>query len=224
MPSFWQLFISIFFPPACIECGQRISEGMFCSSCRRKSEDFRILRSDEYCGPDIESICLFYRYDAGIKQALHDVKFHGKKSLLAVMSEEMMILETPKRVCKIWRLPENIFVVPIPTDRKRVAERGYDVPNGIFRHWALTQGFVWYEALSRIRSTQPQYGLNRNERRKNVRDCFSTIRNVYEKQILLVDDIFTSGATVDEAAHVLRKQGAGRIWVMTFAGGADGGK
>ncbi|MHC1717396.1 MAG: ComF family protein [Acidaminococcaceae bacterium] len=133
----------------------------------------------------------------------------------------MAILETPKRVCDIWHLPENIVVVPIPTDRKRVVERGYDVPHDIFRRWSQQQGFVWSEALARIRSTKPQYGLDRSERRKNVRGCFNTIRDIRGKSILLVDDIFTSGATTEEAAYILRKQGASHIWAMAFAGGAD---
>lgn len=221
MPSFWQLLTDVFFPPVCVECRQRISEGILCPACRRKLAAFRILQPRAYCCPDIESICLFYSYDAAIKKALHDVKFHGKKRLLAAMAEEMAILETPKRVCNIWNLPKNIVVVPIPTDRKRVEERGYDVPQGIFRSWSLEHGFVWYEALIRIRSTQPQYGLGRNERRKNVRGCFSTIKDISKRPILLVDDIFTSGATAEEAAHVLRKQGAGHVWVMAFAGGAE---
>ena len=224
MSSFWQLLIDIFFPPVCIECRHRISAGMLCPSCRKKLQDFRILQPRTYSCPDIESICLFYRYDAGIKEALHEVKFHGKKRLLAAMAEEMSILETPKRVCAMWNLPENIVVVPIPTDRKRVAQRGYDVPQGIFSEWSQEQGFIWLEALARIRSTQPQYGLDRSNRRKNVRGCFNTIRDIRGKSILLVDDIFTSGATAEEAAHILRKQGASNVWAIAFAGGADNDK
>lgn len=224
MSSFWQLLIDIFFPPVCIECRQRISAGILCSACRKKLQDFRILQPRAYCCPDIESICLFYRYDGGIKKALHDVKFRREKRLLNAMAEEMAMLETPKRAFTMWNLPENIVIVPIPTDRKRVAQRGYDVPQGIFCQWSKEQGFVWLQALARIRSTEPQYGLDRSERRKNVRGCFNTSVDIRGKSILLVDDIFTSGATAEEAAYILRKQGASHIWAMAFAGGAYGHK
>ena len=224
MPNFCQLLINIFFPPVCIECRQRIPAGMLCPSCRKKLQDFRILQPRAYCCPDIESICLFYRYDGGIKKALHEVKFHGEKRLLAAMAEEMAILKTPKLACEMWHLPKNTLVVPIPTDSKRVKERGYDVPHDIFCQWAKRHNLVWAKALARIQPTKPQYGLDRNERRKNVRGCFSSTENVRDKPILVVDDIFTSGATAEEAARVLRQQGARHVWVMAFAGGADDDK
>ena len=224
MPDFWQLLIDIFFPAVCIQCKQRIYEGLLCPACRKKLEDCRLLQPKAYCCKDIDGICLLYRYDAGVKKALHDVKFRGKKRLVAGMAEEMSILESPKRICSLWHLAEKILVVPIPTDRERVKQRGYDVPYGIFNKWSLKQGFTWYEALERIRPTRPQYGLDRSERRKNVRGCFAASKDIRGKQVLLVDDIFTSGATAQEAAHVLHQQGADHIWMMAFAGGGDGCK
>lgn len=221
MPDCWQLLIDIFFPSVCIECKKRIYEGLLCPACRKKLEDFRLLQPKAYCCKDIDGICLLYRYEAGIKKALHDVKFRRKKRLAAGMAEEMTILESPQRICSLWHLPEKTFVVPVPTDRARVRQRGYDVPHEIFSQWSLSLGFTWHEALERIRPTRPQYGLDRSERRKNVRDCFAVSEDVRGKQVLLVDDIFTSGATAQEAANVLRQQGADHIWVMAFAGGGD---
>lgn len=221
MPDCWQLLIDIFFPVVCIECKQRIYKGLLCPACREKLKDFRMLRPKAYHCKDIDGICLLYRYEVGIKKALHDVKFRRKKRLVAGMSEEMGILESPQRACSLWHLPEKVFVVPIPTDKERVRQRGYDVPYGIFNQWSLKHGFIWYEALERIRPTRPQYGLDRSERRENVRGCFAASKDIRGKQILLVDDIFTSGATAQEAAHVLHQLGAEHIWVMAFAGGGD---
>lgn len=221
MPGFWKLFIDVFFPLVCSECKQRIKEGLLCPACRKKLGDLRILKPKAYCCADIDSICLLYRYEAGIKKTLHDVKFRRKKRLVSAMAEEMTIMESPQRVCSLWHLPGKIFVVPIPTDKQRVRQRGYDVPYGIFNHWSLEQGFIWYEALERIRPTTPQYGLDWRERRKNVRGCFAARKDIIGKQILLVDDIFTSGATAEEAAYVLRQQGAEHIWMMAFAGGGN---
>jgi len=224
MFGFWHILTDIFFPHVCVQCKKKIPEGLFCVVCRREVEDFRILQPTAYGCPDIDGICLLYRYDLGIKKALHDVKFHGQKGLLEAMAQEMRIINTPKQVFKLWHTSKPIVVVPIPTDKERVVERGYDVPVGIFHKWSLAQGLEWREALVRVRQTRPQYGLDRHDRRKNVQGCFLEVMDIKGKNVLLIDDIFTSGATVQEAAHVLHKHGAAHIFVLAFAGGSDGGK
>lgn len=221
MWDFWQMFLGILFPPVCVECRQTLQNGLLCAKCRRKLEEVRILQPSAYGCPDIAGICLLFRYEDGIKTALHEVKFHQRKNIMQAMSQEMMIIEAPHSVAELWHLPKDTVVMPVPTDCQRVKQRGYDVPRNLFHDWSLHEGFSWREGLARIRPTSPQYGLNKRERRKNVKDCFAAVMDVKEENVLLVDDIFTTGATVEEAAHILHRRGAKHIWVMAFAGGAD---
>ena len=120
-----------------------------------------------------------------------------------------------------WNLSDNMLLIPVPTDTSRFKARGYDVPTGIFKQWGEREELIWCEALERVLPTVPQYGLNKNKRRQNVKNCFSVCGNVRGKDIFLVDDIFTSGATMDEAAKTLKRAGAAKIWALAFAGGAQ---
>lgn len=221
MWDLWHILVEIFYPPTCAECKQKIQLGLLCPRCRRKLEDFRILQPIAYDCPDVNGICLFFRYEGGIKKSLHRIKFDGRQSLLPALAQEMEMLDHCGYLAEHWHLPQKLVVMPVPTDSRRREKRGYDIPTGIFRNWSGAEGYLWQEGLSRIKLTSPQYGLSKKERRKNVHGCFAAVLDVVGADILLVDDIFTSGATIEEAARTLRKSGAAHVWAMAFAGGAD---
>jgi len=83
-------------------------------------------------------------------------------------------------------------------------------------------GWPWEEVLARIRATEPQWELTPGERRKNIKGAFGSTRPelIRDKNILLVDDIFTTGITLNECARVLKKAGARKVFGLALASGA----
>ena len=113
------------------------------------------------------------------------------------------------------------MVVSVPTDVQRRKQRGYDIPEAVFKN-ALAQHGVWQpDVLARIKATTPQYGLTPGERRSNVRGCFEVRGSVSGAKILLVDDILTTGATLDEAAKTLKQAGAKSVYALTLCGSLE---
>ena len=122
-----------------------------------------------------------------------------------------------------------MLVVPVPLHARKLRQRGFNQSELIARvaikrhalnppagsgHLVLHPGI-----LERRRETQSQTGLTRHQRRENIRGAFAVVRpaEIAGRDILLVDDVFTTGTTVSECARVLRRAGASKIYVATVA-------
>lgn len=120
-------------------------------------------------------------------------------------------------------LRANDCVIPVPLHGQRLKERGYNQTECIFKEWALGKNVRWLPGeLERMRYTVPQWELKLSERKKNMKDAFVVPypEQVKNKNIILVDDIFTTGITLDECAKVLKKAGANRVHAVVVASGA----
>lgn len=105
----------------------------------------------------------------------------------------------------------------IPAERKK---RGFNQNDIIFRPWAESHRLKWAEALQRVRPTASQYSLDREERRENIQRAFAIKSSFCRVQghILLVDDIYTTGATMQTCAAVLKRKGAKKVTGLAIAG------
>jgi ComF family protein len=123
--------------------------------------------------------------------------------------------------------PGEMLVVPVPLHRSKRRKRGFNQARSLAQHaiaalrkthpaWRLT---LASSTLMRLRATKSQAGLTPRQRRQNVRGAFSVsdATAIAGKHVLIVDDIFTTGATVRAAAQALAKAGAATIWVATLA-------
>jgi ComF family protein len=114
----------------------------------------------------------------------------------------------------------DAFLVPIPLHAKRLRMRGYNqakyLADALGKHLALPVR----EVLVRVRFTRSQTTLKRNERRENMRNAFALKHDaLLAKNIFLVDDVFTSGATFAEAAYILKRRGVKRVYGLALAHG-----
>ncbi len=140
------------------------------------------------------------------------MKYRGKTQLAPVLAG--LITQTHPA-------PTNVDVlVAVPLHPDRLREREYNqallLAHHLGRHWNLP---VLIDVLRRTKPTLPQTSLTRRERLKNLRRCFAvaTPSAVEGKTALLVDDVFTTGTTVNECAKALRKAGAEAVYVQTLA-------
>jgi Predicted amidophosphoribosyltransferases len=111
------------------------------------------------------------------------------------------------------------FVVPVPLSIARLKERGYNQSTLLARPAALALGLPFRpQALARIRETASQVGLGVNDRRLNVKDAFLAASNlVHGCSVLVIDDVTTTGATIDACAAALKSAGAVKVYGFTLA-------
>ena len=112
--------------------------------------------------------------------------------------------------------------MPIPLHPRRLEKRGYNQAGVLAEALGKKLGIPEDEKnLKRRKNTKPQKELNHRERQKNMKNAFIVRKKLKEENILLVDDIYTTGSTIEEAAKELKKAGAQNIFFLTIAIGAD---
>lgn len=186
----------------CICCGMPFisqeTSNHFCSRCIRKKKPFSRARSVAV-------------YEGILMEAIHWFKYNGKTSLAKPLGQLLT---------KGFSNPGYDLIVPVPLHRTRIKERGFNQALLLARELAETYSLpVDYIRLKRIRPTDPQTGLKGKERMKNVRGAFAVEygRFFEDKNVLLIDDVYTTGATVSECCRVLKKAGAKNTDVLTLA-------
>ena len=190
--------------PACDRDLPRLSE-LRCPRCALESP------RGEICGRclterphyDATSAALAYQFPGdALVQAL---KFRGELALAGVLGGLLA-----NRVAR----EEVDCVVPVPLSAERLRRRGYNHAAEIARHVARKK--VELDLCERIRDTPPQMELPFAERQRNVRGAFRCTRSAAGRRIALVDDVMTTGATLNEIASVLKEAGASRVvnWVV----------
>ena len=103
--------------------------------------------------------------------------------------------------------------------RQRTRARGFEIPLVLFKN--TDAEYCLTPALTRRRETVPQYDLSPQERKMNLEDCFAVTQNVTGKTVIVVDDIFTTGATMEEAAQTLKNAGAVEVYGLAFCGSIE---
>lgn len=112
----------------------------------------------------------------------------------------------------------GVLVVPVPLSFERLSERGYNQSMHIARAYCASTGArLRSDVVRRIRHTPPQQALALEDRRRNVRGAFSAADDVAGRTVLVVDDVMTSGSTMDEIARVLVAAGAARVHALVVA-------
>ena len=151
-------------------------------------------------------------YEGALREALHAFKFAGRRALAGPLGD------LAAEQC-VGSLPEGIdALIPVPLARERERERGFNQATLLARRIGRRLGAPTRPGwLVRTRSTRPQSDLSAAERRANVRGAFRATDRVAGRHLLLIDDILTTGATLEACARALREAGARRVGVLTVA-------
>jgi ComF family protein len=190
--------LEIFERQFCPICQKPTVSGKACSRCQRKSSLKGLFCATSYEGL-IEKMIHSFKYSPFIRELAKPLSF--------LIIAHFSLLD--KRIeGKEW------LMVPIPLSKKRLKWRGFnqavELAKILSRNWNLEYG----EVLIRRKEVSPQAELKKEERWKNVKEAFEVIQPelVKRKKILLVDDVFTTGATLQEASRALKKAGAKEVW------------
>jgi ComF family protein len=199
--------------PSCFTRGEATGDGVDggesrCLLCQRTDSPF-------------ERAVAYGSYEGGLRDLIYLLKFQQARPAAAVLGRMLAeIIASMERTMPVG----TIAVVPVPLHSRKLAQRGFNQAERIARvalkqlsrpkRFELGSGI-----LARCRETGSQIGLTRHQRRENLRGAFDVTdpTRILKRDILLVDDAFTTGTTVSECARVLLRAGAARVWVATVA-------
>ena len=218
--------------PVCPECLDSIHpvEGNICSICGERvlsayaAVDDDGLRRCPACRRlerPYERYAAYGRYDGALRELIHLLKYNGVRPAAQVLG---------RMLAEAWRSlepsfgPDSVLVVPVPLFKGKRRQRGFNqaelIAGAALKLYSANGRLQLASGLlQRIRATQSQIGLTSHQRRENLRGAFSVARpqEVTGREILLVDDVYTTGTTASECAKVLRRAGAAKVWVVTVA-------
>ncbi len=190
--------------PVCMKCGKKLArEGEFCRDCLERPHAFLRGRS-------------VYEYE-GAARSIYRFKYSGRREYADHYGEV-----TARVLGDFLRETRADALVPIPLHPKRLAYRGYNQAECYARSISRVTGIpVRKDLLKRVKNTLPMKKLQGSERQNNMKRAFIVPRNdVKLETIIIIDDIYTTGTTVDEAAKALQAAGVPNIYFVTLAGGA----
>jgi ComF family protein len=187
-------------PPVCPLCGRPQASGILCSDCIRWKTEIDGIRSP-------------FRFEGVIQQAVYQLKYRNLRSIAPMLAGFL------NEYSKINPIQGNVLV-PVPLHKSRIRERGYNQSTLLAKELAKLSGIpIIQESLVKHGGSLPQArSASVDERKKNVSGIFS-VRDgrLKAKEVILVDDVSTSGATLDACAGVLKKAGAVSVWGLTLA-------
>lgn len=214
-------------PPRCGGCGAIVEEvDSFCTECWRKLEFLQggcgrcglPLKGTEAktCGaclvrpPRFERIRAAVGYGDISRSIALRLKYGRKVALARTMSRYMRPL--------IGDMPSDALLVPVPLHRRRLWSRGFNQSAIVARELSRRTGLpVAVDALKRVRSTPPLKGMGMRERRRTVAGAFRANMDLRGRSVILVDDVLTTGSTANACARVLKRAGAERVDLISWA-------
>jgi len=226
-------FLNLCFPPVCLHCHEQIPDQTFwlCGNCQQRLQPVPEAHCPKCGCPSDTEACpncaemhyafdravSLYLYEGAIKTVIHNLKYSGFSRIadwLANIAFQTIQADTD--------LQSVDMVCPVPLHRVRQRERGYNQSALIARAMAVKLQKPFQEhILVKNRNTASQTAMSRTARLSNVRGSFRMGKSaVRGKRILLVDDVFTTGSTVNEASRTLRAAGAAQVFVLTICHGA----
>ena len=214
--------LSLIFPrePLCLICGTRTSFGLvyLCNNCKEALE----LEVDQARPPmlrsglkNLRAVGSFAYYHGILKRLVYEFKYRGHRRLDRKLSN--MLLEALKD--KRW--PNFDYIIPVPLHPKREEERGFNQALLLAKPVSKKLGVPLCQELVRVKDTRAQTLLDKNDREKNLRGAFKVRggQQLQDKTILLIDDVFTTGATAKACAKALKTAGTGDVFMLTVARG-----
>lgn len=186
--------------PLCIYCGKIANKGL-CQTCSSKTP--------------LTGVLVGCKYSGLVKEIIHRYKYDGDKELANPLCEILLEKLNEKK------FNSETLITSVPLHKKRQNYRGFNQSEIIARKIARSAGINYEKLLGRKVFNQPQMTLSRRARKENLLGAFSSLgADLHGKTIIVVDDVCTTGATLEECAKTLRKSGARQVWGLVIAHGS----
>ena len=190
-------------PPFCMKCGRHVSDDAeYCEECIKKDHG--------YTG----GIAVF-EYDSRMKRSMSDLKFNGWKENADYFADQAVL----RRGNDILDFAPEILI-PVPIHKSRLRYRGYNqaqlIAEGIGKRLGIAVG---NDILIRTRKTLAQKTLGRENRSENLKTAFNYVSDRSFSRVMLVDDIYTTGATIEGCTRALRSAGTDEVGFICIAAG-----
>lgn len=228
-------FLDALFPPRCAGCSGWSRE-VFCSECaprlKRVAAPFCAICSEPFdplalaaahCArcrakpPAFLAARAVFEFHGPLREAIHRLKYRQKSALAPRLAPFLaQALQDDPVLC----LFQPDCLVPVPLHRARLRKRGFNQSSLLSAELCALSGVPTRELLLRTRNTAPQVGLKGEARARNVHGAFAMRQAKIQlsgERVLLVDDVFTTGSTLHEAARVLLQAGASEVCALTLA-------
>ena len=191
--------VSLIIPPYCEICGQNLPKAGICFHCKKNQ-------------PKITGVRSWALFEGPLRNALHRLKYQRDIALGETFTIPLIVVLQKTT----WRID---LITPVPLGVARQRERGYNQASLLAKPIALKLKISYLpDALIRTRETLSQIDLYREQRHENVAGAFKALSQyVFGKNILVVDDVATSGSTLDSCADALFRAGAVNVYGLTLA-------
>ena len=191
--------IKLIKPPICYNCGAMVEEfNYICDRCKNQPNYFDEARA---------SIV----FDENSAYLFHKLKYDGDRYIAKLLAKYI------HKTFLDWHITVDI-IIPVPLHKNRLKLRGYNQSELIAKELSkLTTIEVRTDIIEKVKNTKPQTKLERKERQKNLKDAFKYVScdKIAGKNILVLDDVVTTGSTVNEIAKVLKRHRPNKIYVIS---------
>jgi len=229
--KFKEIALDILFPRICLNCEKHLDgeNGFICNTCLSLIK----INSAFFCPicrgrlPNMEKTChpksRFFLASAGeysdpvLQKIIQSFKYQGIRNLAPVLGEFLIkYLNSLNSQSSIL----NSIIIPIPLHKSRERQRGFNQAKLMAEYVAGHFNLPLVEGFERIKKTEPQAKMkNKRERLKNISGCFkiNNPESIKEKNVILIDDVFTTGDTISEAVKILKENRCGKIIALVAA-------
>ena len=200
----------------CGICG-KLDKNSLCNKCKISLKKNALCKIENYKDTSSyfdEHIYLF-QYTGEIRDTILKYKFNEKSYIYRTFLE---FIKNNEKICA--QIKKYDIIIPVPVSKKRFKQRGYNQSSLIARNLARMLNIDYKDnVLVKIKDNKPQSEMGQDKRKSNVKDVYK-IKNkekIYQKKVLILDDIFTTGNTVNECAKVLIENSASNVGIFTMA-------
>lgn len=209
--------LDIIYPPICLICGKYTSSSL-CKKCEQSLAKQQIVGIDNYLlneEKNFDEHLYLFQYEGFIRKLILQYKFQEKSYLYKIFVKNLKNNE------KIYLfLKKYDIIIPVPISKKRKKQRGYNQTSLLAQQISKDFNLECTEkCLTKDIHTKPQSSLSKEDRIKNVKNVYSVKKQekIINRNILLIDDIYTTGNTVNECSRVLKQAGAKSVAILTLA-------
>ncbi len=217
MFNFIEKILDLIFPPVCGICNKKINTYL-CGKCEKEINKITCVGENRYDNKYFSTHMYLFKYEGIIRNKIISYKFNDKPYLYKTFCE---IFVKNKKVCEF--LKKYDIIISVPMYKKKKNQRGYNQSELIAKEIAKKTENIEYrnDILLKIKNTARQSSLNKEQRKENIKNAYliksSNKEYILNKNILIFDDIYTTGSTANECAKMLKEAGAKDVGILTIA-------